>query len=180
VAHSLILGTTESGKTELATRLVAGYRKRGISSLVLDPIGDARWTRAGAVFQTREPEHFLEVVRRSTSCAVFVDEAGEAVGQFDRERWWLATRARHLGHASHFLAQRASMVSPNIRGQCRHLFLFLVPLPDAKELASDWCKPELIQGASLGQGDYLHANRFAPVTRLNLWRNQPVTNSVAE
>ena len=38
MAHTLILGTTESGKTTLAKRIASQHRARGFELLVLDPL----------------------------------------------------------------------------------------------------------------------------------------------
>jgi DNA helicase HerA-like ATPase len=57
MAHSLILGMTESGKTTLAKRLAQHYKSRGIGVIVLDPLNDD-WP---CDFKTADPDEFLRV-----------------------------------------------------------------------------------------------------------------------
>ena len=127
---------------------------------------------AGAHFETDDIDEFMALAVQSRSCALFIDESGEVAGQHDKERFWLATRARHQGHSSHFLAQRANMLSPNIRTNCSKLFLFTSPLEDCKTLSKEFVKPELMDGAYLAKGEFFYAPRFAPTRRMHLWSGQ--------
>jgi len=162
--HSLIAGMTESGKTTLATRQSGLYQSNGIKVIVLDPLLDPRWQ---ADYITDNRFEFLKVVQHpdTKGCAIFIDESGESVGQYNDEMFWLATRARHYGHNSHFISQRPQMLSPTVRGQCSYLYLFNVSSTDAKILADDWNKPELRDAATLAKGEYFYCGRFDPVSR---------------
>ena len=100
MAHVLIAGITESGKTTLARELVAHYRRAEIASLVLDPLGDPRWN---AEYQTTDEAAFLVTAKNSWQCALFIDESGEMVGRYKDSMFWLATQARHRAHRSHFI-----------------------------------------------------------------------------
>lgn len=166
MAHSLILGMTESGKTTLAKRLAANYKARGIGVLVLDPMGDPEWN---ADFQTNDVEEFLSVFWDSRKCAVFIDEAGEAVGQFDKVMHRTATKGRHWGHSCHYLSQRGAQIARTVRDQCSHLFLFTTALDDSKIHANEWNKPELRGANALQQGHYFHATRFGNLDRGQLF-----------
>lgn len=166
MAHSLILGMTESGKTTLAKKLAASYRAAGVSVLVLDPLCDPEW---GADFQTSDPDEFLEVYWASRSCAVFIDEAGESVGRFDKTMEKTATRGRHWGHSNHYLSQRGAQISRTVRDQCSHIFLFTTALDDSKIHANEWNKPELKTCNALPQGAYFHATRFGKLERGNVF-----------
>lgn len=164
--HVLILGMSESGKTTLAKRLAAEYKKRGIKVGVLDPICDPEW---GADFQTDDVEEFLSVFWNSRQCAYFVDEAGESVGRYDDVMIRTATRGRHWGHRVHYLSQRAQMLSPTVRGQCAQLFLFNISRDDSKILSAEFNKPELSKAPDLPKGHYFHCGRFVPLSRGSLW-----------
>ena len=161
MAHSLILGMTESGKTSLAKALAAQYKKEGLGVLVLDPMHSPDWN---ADFQTDDPNEFIRVFFASRSCMVFIDEAGESVGRFDKIMERTATKGRHWGHSVHYIAQRGTLVNRTVRDQCKHLFLFCSALEDCKTLARDFNKPELLQAADFPPGQFFRAGRFQPAT----------------
>jgi len=163
--HCLIAGMTASGKTTLAKALAAQYRRHRVSVAVLDPLNDPGWN---ADFQTTDRREFLERVKRSRSCALFIDESGETIGQYNDDMFWLATRARHYGHRSHFLTQRPAQLSPTVRHQCLRLFCFRVGFKDAKTLAEEFSNPDLVGASSLPQYTFYSINRFGPTERLAL------------
>lgn len=157
---------TESGKTTLAKKLSSEAKKHNLGVLVLDPLNDPGWV---ADYQTTDKMQFMHAVKNSRSCAVFIDESGEAVGRYQDEMFWLGTRARHYGHSCHFLAQRAQQVAKTVRDQCSRLFLFNCSFDDSKELANEWNKPELRDAYTLRQGEFFACGRFTPVTRQKLF-----------
>lgn len=162
MAHVLILGMTESGKTTLALRLAARYKQAGCGILVLDPIGDPRWH---ADFITSDPEEFLRVFWNSQRCMAFIDESGDAVGRYDRAMIKTATRGRHWGHSCHYITQRAVDISRTVRDQCTQLFLFASSINDGKVHAQEWNKPELQNCHTLKRGEYYSAPRFGQLTK---------------
>lgn len=162
--HVLILGRTGSGKTLLCRHLIRDYRQAGLESLVLDPLGDPRYVGL-ARFVTRDPGAFMRAARLSLSCMLFIDESGEAIGQHNAEMFWLATRARHLGHASHFVAQRAAQIAPTVRDQCEALVCFAVSREDAKTLAREWSSDQLLEAPQLPRFHYLVVRPFGGTTR---------------
>lgn len=152
---------TESGKTTLA-KLIAQKRKQsGRGILVLDPLG----TQWDADYQSADQQEFLDIVWRSESCDVFVDEAGKAIGHYEKLMIDLATTSRHWGHNCYFLCQRAAMVSPTVRTQCRVLFAFNQAGEDSIILAKEWGYDELKECPKLAQGAYFHAQRFKTISR---------------
>lgn len=166
MAHCLILGMTQSGKTTLAKKLAHGYRARGISVIVLDPLGDPEWPNdEEGTFQTRNRADFLRTVKASRQCAVFVDEAGESVGQYDDEMHWLATRGRHYGHQCHFLSQRGQQIAKTVRDQCSKMYLFCCSKTDGKILADEWNQEELRNVNVLGRGEFFVVSRFDPMRK---------------
>lgn len=162
MAHVLIVGITESGKTTLARRLAASYKRQGYTILVLDPLRDPRWN---ADFITSDPQHFLEVFWKSRRCMVFMDEGGESVGRYDLAMQKTATRGRHMGHSCHYIAQNAVQIAPIIRDQCTHLFLFNSPMRSCKALAEEFNRPELLNGVNFKQGEYIHAVKFGKLQK---------------
>lgn len=159
MAHVLICGITQSGKTTLARNLVAAYRARDIGAIVLDPHRDPHW---GADYQTDNPADFLAVAHNSWECALFVDEAGQYVGQFDTDMHWCGTQARHWAHRAHFITPRPVQIARTVRDQCTRLCLFAVAREDAAMLAREWNKPELAGAPELPQGQFYDVQRFGP------------------
>ena len=162
MGHVLICGMTESGKSTLGKHFVREHQARGIGTIVLDPLNDPEWA---ADYQTDQKDDFLAVVKQSRKCALFVDESGEQIGHYSDEMFWLATRARHYGHKSYFLSQRAQQISPTVRTQCSTLALFNVSKKDAEILADDFNRPELKEANQLRQFEFFLVNRFGPTRR---------------
>lgn len=173
VPHSLIVGTTLSGKTQLAKALSNEYAQKGVPSLVLDPLR-SRWDNAA--FQTTDPDKFSDVVRKSTRCAVFVDESGNIMGRWDTTLQWLATEARHFGHRSHFISQRPALLNLTVRDQCEHIFIFRVSQKDAKMLAEEFVNDDLLDAAKLPKLHFIWVQRFGETKRgrIDFQNGQPV------
>lgn len=165
MAHSLILGISESGKTTLARKLSAEYKRAGVGVIVLDPLRDPRWS---ADVLTTNADEFLATVWRSRSCMLFIDEAGEAIGRYDVAMQKVVTRGRHWGHSAHIITQRGAQLSPTVRDQCRHLFLFCTSRQDGELLAREWNEPQLAECSKLKQGEYFHASRFGGIRRASV------------
>lgn len=149
----------------------ANRQGRGI--LVLDPMYDPGWPRGENCFVTASKEQFLAAVWRSKSCEVFVDEAGDAIGQYDLLMRKLATRGRHWGHNCYFMTQDAKSVAPVLRAQCRYLFLFQMHKERAKDLAIGWNEDRLIEAGDLPLGQCFVKRKGIPgVKVLNVFQQE--------
>lgn len=166
MAHSLIVGMTESGKSTLGKKLSQLQRAAGFGIIVLDPMNDPGWD---ADYRSGDPGEFLARVWDSERCHVFVDEAGDAIGRYDATMQQLATKGRHWGHSCYFLTQRAAQLAFTVRAQCRHVFVFTSAKEDCKILAAEFNKPELLEANSLAQGEFIHAQRYGNIERGKLW-----------
>ena len=166
MAHSLILGMTESGKSTLAKKLAQQLKVNGTAVLVLDPLNDPAWQ---ADYQTDDPDEFLNVYWQSRGCVAFIDEAGDVVGQYDKIMQKTATRGRHWGHSNFYLSQRGTMISRTVRDQCSYLFLFATALDDCKTHAAEWNSPELKTANSLKQGEYFYTGRFTDAEKRRIF-----------
>lgn len=163
---------TECGKTELAKQIAAARRAEGRGIIVLDPQRDV-W-ESDQQFSLDERDAFLDCVWRNRDCDVFVDEAGIAVGQFDKVMTRLATEGRHWGHNCYFLVQRAAQISPSVRGMCRKLFAFNQQLEDCDALRQSWGQAELMECVNLAQFEYLYTQRFKDGTRAPVERGRVI------
>lgn len=158
MAHVLILGQTLSGKSTLAKRMAADYRRHGVAVLVLDPIGDPEWS---ADYKTHDTDDFFRVYSESRGCAVFVDESGDVCNERPDLITRTATRGRHRGHRNHYIAQRGTLILRTIRDQCSTLFLFNSGLEDCKIHAAEWNAPTIREkGPFLATGHYLYKQRM--------------------
>lgn len=150
--HVLILGITDTGKTTLAFKLAASYKRKGNLILVLDPDKRKEWN---ADFITDDPEIFLKYCKANTNCALFIDESGLTVGRYSGAMQWLATNSRKWGHKAHFITQRATQLDTNVRSQCTALFLFKQSPQDSKVLAQEFVCDEFRLAHKLKKGEYL-------------------------
>jgi hypothetical protein len=157
----------------------------GVDVIVLDPLNDPGWVPPGfqlqsdgfyretengpGLFQTSDVDEFLSAFWASRSCAVFIDEAGDAVGRYDVVMQKTATRGRHWGHSVHFLTQRGSQISVTVRDQCTRMFLFRTGPRDAKTHAEEWAQRELLNAPYMPKGCYYYVTRFGEIKRGSLF-----------
>jgi DNA helicase HerA-like ATPase len=167
MAHLLIVGMTDSGKSTLAAQLSHSYKKAGIGVIVLDPMLDKRWA---ADILTDDSNYFLQVMANSqtTNCAIFVDECGEMIGHYKKEMFFLATQGRHYGHNCHFVTQRAKQLSPTVRDQCNYLALFACSLDDGVEMSRNFNRPVLKDTNQLQKGEYFFCGRWGELKKLKI------------
>lgn len=120
-----------------------------------------------ADFITDDQDEFLEAVWQSRNCAVFVDEAGSAIGKYNRVMEELATKGRHWGHKCYFICQRAKQISTTIRAQCSDLAIFKQSYDDTKDLANEFVEPMINQAHTLGKGEFILVRDGLPAQKLN-------------
>lgn len=166
MAHSLVLGMTESGKTSLAKRIAADLHAKGEPVIVLDPLNDPEW-KCG--FRSSDSDEFLRVFWASRQCFAFIDEGADVVGRYDDAMRQTATRGRHWGHSCFYISQRGASINTTVRAQCRRLFLFCSASEDCKILAREFNRPELLEATNFPQGHYFYVQRFGPCVRGKLW-----------
>lgn len=166
MAHSAIIGMTQSGKTTLAKKLASQFSSAGKRILVFDPLGDPDWL---CDFKTHDVDEFLAEYWSSRQCMVFIDEAGELSQTHANEILKTATRGRHWGHMNFYLSQRGAMLPRTLRDQCTNLFMFAQSAEDSKLYSIEYNSPELREANTLKQGEYFHATRFTQATRGKLF-----------
>lgn len=155
--HSLIVGITTSGKTTLAKQMASSYRRKGRPVLVHDVLL-SKWD---ADFVTDDMSLFMKNAQENHNCMLFIDESSEAIGRYNRETFWLATRSRHQGHVAHFILQRYADINKTVRDQCSRLFTFRISTYDAKCLCDDWANEKLIGASRLDKYVFIYTSRFS-------------------
>ena len=142
-------------------------RQRSRRVIVLDPTHDT-WD---ADFQTADNDEFLEIFWSPEwlCCDVFIDESGDAIGQYDKIMLRTATLGRKQGHSVRFITQRGAQLSPTVRGQCEELFLFRMATNDAQVLAREWVQPELEYAFQLPKGTCYYVSRYGDLKTLEVF-----------
>lgn len=161
MAHYIIIGMTESGKTTLA-KIVCRKTSEKAKTAVLDPLRSQDW---GATFQTDDPDEFLKYLRENKSHVVFVDEGATTIGRFNEEMEWLATQSRHWGHSCFFISQRATQMATTIRHQCSKAYIFAVGSKDAEMFAEEWNEPGLKNLPRIQKGEFYLVSRFGALQK---------------
>ncbi len=144
MAHTLICGVTESGKTTLAHALAARFVAEGQRVIIFDPVGTGTaagsWPSGPLVKIFDDENLFFEYLAdpRVSHAHVFIDEAGEIFNASKRENLWLLTRGRHFGFNVWLIAQRPKMLLPSARGQCSKAYIFRLAIADMREIMADF------------------------------------------
>lgn len=165
--HLGIFGMTESGKSTTAKVLIEVFKKKGVSSLLLDPLEDPSFN---ADFKTSDPDLFMKVVFSSEKCLVIVDESGDAIGHYNPVMQKLATKGRHWGHTCIFLTQKATQIPPIIRDQMGAVFLFGSGSQSCKAIAEEFNSKEFLTGSELKKGEFIYKTRFGSPVRGSIFR----------
>ena len=155
--HTVIAGTTESGKTTLAKVLAKEARKRGRKVLALTPFG---WGPEEADFITSDQNEFLKKYWASENCFVFMDEGRQTVGRYNDAMAMTAVQGRHWGHSNFYIVQRFRMLHPDVREQCSQIFLFASATPSAQAAAEEYVNDGLLEAPNLRKGEYIRCLRF--------------------
>jgi len=165
MAHSLIVGMTESGKTTLAKILCSRLKKRGILTAVLDPLKDNGWH---ADFVTDNVEAFNTYCKANKSHVLFIDEGGLTVGRYDTEMQWYATMSRHWGHSCYFISQGVTQLAPIIRQQASKYYVFACGESNTRLIAEECREPDLKECSRIGKGEFFIVSRFENMKRARI------------
>lgn len=154
ILHAGTFGRGFSGKTFLNKELSRNYwSQHGIKSLVLDPNRE-NW--GAQAWVTDDEEKFWWMVwHKETSCALFVDEAGETIKR-DDEKSSLFTRVRHRGHRMHVMGHSGVNLLPKQREQLHVLFLFQQTRKAAQMWVETFMDERIMEATTLAQYEFLH------------------------
>lgn len=173
MAHKLIVGGTETGKSTLARAMEADAVKRGIVPVIYDPTLNPAWI---SELVTCDEFDFFDMLReqheKKKSILAIVDEADTIMSMSHRHNWWLFMRGRHFGIEAIAITQRPTNIAPSVRGNTSELFAFRIPKSDAQELANDFAAEGIAKAAELVQGEFLRAywkDRKKVVDRLRIF-----------
>ncbi len=167
MAHVLLTGITESGKTTMLRYILAGLKKKGFPTMCLtaEP-NDIPALQKVCDWVTMDREAFLRVFFSPNTWRVVaaVDEGPDTIGKYDSEMRAMATRGRHRAICL-FSSQRVQDINRTIRTQCRHIITFAQDGADADLLAREYRQPSLRDAATLKQFEYMKASRFGGCSR---------------
>lgn len=158
MAHKLIVGGTETGKSTLARGMESDAVKRGILPVIYDPTLNPAWE---SEWVTSDEGEFLEMLRAAhtekRAILAVIDEADTILSMSHRHNWWIFMRGRHFGIEAIAITQRPTNIAPSIRGNASELFAFRIPKSDALALADDFAAEGIAKAAELAQGEFLRA-----------------------
>lgn len=150
----LIIGVGESGKSGLARALI---KLAHLPFYVRDPIL-SQWE--GAELVTADMSEFMVRVEADPRPRIaVVDEAMEVLGVGDRQNHIVFTRWRHHAILPIAIAQRYTMIAPNLRVNATDLYLFESSKRDCEALADDYNCPDLIKAVDFNAGDFFHLRK---------------------
>lgn len=134
--HVLIVGNSNTGKSEIAKHLAQKASARGESVIVYDPLKSTGWPSDAKKFASAKK--FFDYVKAAQSAHVFCDEAATLWNEDYKQADRLLYNRRHQGLLVYLIAQRATMIRPNGRNQCSTVFAFRQQLDDAQTLAAEY------------------------------------------
>lgn len=161
-AYFGILGQGLSGKTSLAKKIAAGFRRNGVGVIALTLPGDV-WAEAD--WQTTDPDRFDTMFWRCRRVAAFVEFADGGVDKFDPRFLKHNTQGRHLGNRVFSIAQRHTQIPPGIRDQWAAFWLFSCGIKTARTLADEFGDEDIMEAATYPRYRYLFKQRCLPIRR---------------
>lgn len=132
--HTIICGTTLTGKTTLGRILAREARKRKIMSMVFD----RRDSGYCCDIVVQSFNRFLELAQASSNMMLFVDDCPTVLKRGEDSHKWLTTESRHQGHSVVLMAQRYMMIPKDNRDNCDTVWMFRQSLSDCQEIANDF------------------------------------------
>ena len=134
--HVAFYGRTESGKTYAMRKTCESIAQQGFAILVLDHKRQ-QWPTP---YIFTDKWQFLEAARKSTSCALAIDEGKTCFSQKsqDADLLWLPNESRHNGHLLLMASQRPKQVPPDVRSCFSMAYCFGLLEEDAREVCRDF------------------------------------------
>ncbi len=158
MAHGLILGRSQYGKSSLSKALARKFKADGRRVLVYDILMD-QWD---ADYVTDDEDEFFEIFWGSYDIVAFIEEGGETANKKAKDMVYTATRGRHqvgdegLGNSCYYSTHRLNQLDVTLRAQCPELFLFASRHDDAKDLRQEYGHDQLLNAPKLAPGEFYH------------------------
>lgn len=153
--HNLLVGITNSGKSNLAKRFAKDSPHEVI---VFDPMCSTGWP--DNIIKFSDPKKFFDYINQVKSALIFCDEARVFWEKgFQSEADALLTRSRHDGQLIFLIAQRAKMIPPNARAMCSRVYAFRQNVDDSIALAQEY-HPLLRKCTELGKGEFIASDGY--------------------
>lgn len=166
MTHVCIVGRTKTGKTTLASKIVAGIVQSGNRTVIYNPFGDRAYSIAAGVELQEDhdgrqfEERIYATINENRGAPVFVviDEAASFFKKQNCHREWLATRGRHHGLNLILICQKFTTLNTVVREQCEVLFLFKCGLKTAEDCADEYGAKALREAPNLPKGHYFRVD----------------------
>lgn len=157
--HNLIVGSSGSGKSNLAKRFAENAVISGAAVIVFDPLRSSGWPESAQKFTTAEA--FLDHIEIAQSAHVFIDEAKILWNADPKRADMVLYQKRHQGLLVYVIGQRAEgMIPPNARNQCSKVFAFRQSKKDADTLAQEY--GDLLSSiTTLKKNDFVYSDGFS-------------------
>jgi hypothetical protein len=162
--HTIVTGPSSCGKTSLVRAIVGAAQRQRVGVIALDPELNNWWRTA---YLTDAPARFLAWARAAQRCVLVVEEAKETLAR-DPQYSWLTTRSRKWGHHCIVIAQRYTMVLPDLRASCDEIYTFRQGARDVDAIVDHFTDETLRAASDLQQYEFLHKRPFEPVKRRKL------------
>jgi len=170
MAHSLIIGMSESGKTTLAKQIAEEFTSQGQEYIVYDPITPYQSAWENASFITDDIDQLYNIAKHpeSRNLLIIIDESSVGIGRNPKDKQWFATQARHWGHTVLFLAQREVQVSVTVRDQCTWVYIFKISKKDSEKFADEFGHDVLKNAHLLDKLEFYKLSRYTPPEKFYL------------
>lgn len=157
--HTLIVGQSFSGKSNLAKNFAHKLAAQGHEIVVFDPMQSTGWPEGSKLYS--KPASFVEAFWKHKNCYVFIDEARVLFEAEKNEAERMAFQGRHGGRLLFFIGQRAmSMIPPNARDQCGKVFAFKQSKKDSDTLTEE--KSEIFSLCrTLKKGEFVASDGYS-------------------
>lgn len=159
MAHTLVLGVTQSGKSTYSKWVCERLTKKGIETAVLNPYRDPGWICSS---QHMDPSKLLDLCLTPGRRCVFLEEAGDTLDRDPRYNWF-TTVGRHAGNQVWVISQRMESLNPTLRNNCVDAVVFASEIGDTKLIANRYREPRLLRVEKFRPGQFYMVSQFSPL-----------------
>lgn len=159
--HVLYCGVTMTGKTTLARHHARILVKAKHIVVVYDPVmtetAGGYWPEGAPIYSDPEKlDKFFEKAKGTDEHPIylFIDESADLFDHAHTENHWIPRKIRHQNIYLRMIAQRPTMLHPNVRSQCSYVYALRLANSDKKEIYADMGhNPNEVETKPLDKGD---------------------------